>query len=63
MSIHKIFIIFQHQKKLFTEVLFFTCFFLNLTNLNSGMVFIHFINEHIFLLCYLKGPYHIQKNY
>ena len=61
MSIYNFFIIFQHQKKYFTEVLFFKRFFLNLTNLNSEMVFVHFINVILmqFSFINLKGPYQI----
>ena len=43
MSIPKFLLIFQDQNFFFTEVLFFMRFFLNSTNLNTGMVYIHFI--------------------
>ena len=50
MSIYNFFIVFQHRKKIFYGSVIFYAFFLNLTNLNSGMVFIHFINVCSFLL-------------
>ena len=61
MSIYNFCIIFQHQKKIFYQSFIFHAFFLNLTNLNSKMVFIHFISVFSFFMIFEGSLSHKKK--
>ena len=61
MSIYNFCIIFQHQKKIFYRSVILYAFFPNLTNLNSGMVNIHFINVCSFFMIFEGSLSHKKK--